>query len=70
MSSYRYTRAQAGMLGDHYVEEALANEATTLPRAILVAEKKLNRAARRALGGRSDGRYHPAATLKRIPRTR
>ena len=38
-----------------------------LARAIQEAEGKLNRSARRALGWRGDGRFHPLVRHKAIP---
>lgn len=35
-----------------------------------LAMPRLNRAARRALGERGDGRHHPLANARAIPRTR
>jgi hypothetical protein len=43
----------------------------TMARAIALAERRLpNRATRRALGARSDGRFHPLAATKLMIRTR
>ena len=41
-----------------------------MSQAIQEAEGVLNRAARRALGSRSDGRFHPLASTKHMVRTR
>jgi hypothetical protein len=41
-----------------------------LARAIQESEGVINRAARRALGYRSDGRFHPLACMKAMVRTR
>lgn len=68
--SRRYSRREAEAILADYIERALGNEATTLQSATQVAVSRLNRAARRAMGGRGDGRFHPAATTKAAVRTR
>lgn len=66
--SRRYARWEAQALLEHYVEAALGTTASTLQSAVSQAEATLNRAARRALGARSDGRYSLVASLMIIPR--
>lgn len=76
--SRRVTRAEAQstlealvlvILGGR-LKAALASP-RNVAKAVALAEKRLpNRATRRALGARSDGRFHPLATTKIVPRTR
>lgn len=68
--SKSYTWWEAHTILEHYAEEALSTGASTLSAAVHIAESKLNRAARRALGARSDGRFHPLATVKTMVRSR
>ena len=68
--SKAYTWWEAHTILEHYCEEALATGASTLSAAIAIGEGKLNRAAKRALGARGDGRFHPLASLKTTIRSR
>lgn len=73
----RMTRPQAEALLLGHAHEALAFtlKVAVTPEAALrqaqeMAQGKLNREARRALGLRGDGAYHPAITTKDVVRTR
>lgn len=68
-------REAEAVLDGYLAEEAEKRPMSALnpagqARIAQAAAERLNRAARRALGHRGDGRYHPLAAAKAVPRGR